>query len=197
MTHVILKLAKYCMTELNFSYFLPGKIQTDPLEEMFGKYRMLAGSQCFVYKLLKKLKCNVCHSGLVSDKYFDSSHSFIKELDHGGLQYPHLDVVSTVMYTYAKTYLKTTRTRIFKHRKSQASSYHDHHCAAQRKLSHLDVCDVGHTLETIIQHIVSMSSNALLRNYCLKKNETCKKNPKNQKISTLIKNVDLLKFLPQ
>ncbi|KAJ8887183.1 hypothetical protein PR048_013398 [Dryococelus australis] len=45
MTHAILELAKYCMTELNFSYFLPGKIQTDPLEERFGKYRMLAGSQ--------------------------------------------------------------------------------------------------------------------------------------------------------
>ncbi|KAJ8880367.1 hypothetical protein PR048_016836 [Dryococelus australis] len=158
------------------------KIRTDPLEERFGKYRMLAGSQyntsvrqvfecgaklrlrdslplvlnsskygsieiksfdisdacegkstlklseiihsitvgekdlrdlepgipvptylsgyC-VYKLLKKLKCNASHSGLVSDKYFDSSHGLIKELDRGGLQYPHLDVVSIVMHAYA------------------------------------------------------------------------------------------------
>ncbi|KAJ8896658.1 hypothetical protein PR048_002002 [Dryococelus australis] len=181
MTHTILELAKYCLTQLNFSYFLPGKIQTDPLEERFGKYRMLAGSQynisvsqvfkceaklrlqdslalvlnsskyglieiksfdindaceekstvklskiihsiiigekylhdlepvipvltCLagycVYKLLKKLKCNTCHSGLVSDNYFDSSHSLIKELDRGGLQYPHPDVVSIVMCAY-------------------------------------------------------------------------------------------------
>ncbi|KAJ8874184.1 hypothetical protein PR048_025026 [Dryococelus australis] len=181
-THAILELAKYCMAELNFSCFLPGKIQTDPLEERFAKYRMLAGSQyntsvrqvfeceanlrlqdslplvlnsskygliemksydisdayeekstvklseiihsstlgekylrdlepvipvltylagyC-VYKLLKKLKCNAYHSGLVSDKYFGSSYTLIKELDRGGLQYPRPDVVSTVMCAYS------------------------------------------------------------------------------------------------
>ncbi|KAJ8889391.1 hypothetical protein PR048_008890 [Dryococelus australis] len=54
-----------------------------------------------VYKLLKKLKCNECHSGLVSDKYLDSSHSLIKELDRGSLQYPPPDVVSILMCAYA------------------------------------------------------------------------------------------------
>ncbi|KAJ8892961.1 hypothetical protein PR048_005542 [Dryococelus australis] len=174
-THALLELANYCMTELNFSYFLPGKIQTDSLEERFGKYRMLAGiRQIFeceaklklqdslplvlnsskhglieiksfdisdaceekstvklseiihsitvgekylhdmepgmpvltyiagycVYKLLKKLKWIACHSVLVSDLYFDSSHSLVKELDRGGLRYPHPDVVIIVMCAY-------------------------------------------------------------------------------------------------
>lgn len=44
-TYAILELADYCITELNFKYILPGKIQTDSLESRFGMYRQLAGSQ--------------------------------------------------------------------------------------------------------------------------------------------------------
>jgi predicted nucleic acid binding AN1-type Zn finger protein len=47
-TEGILELANYCLTSLKFEYFLPGKIQTDPLEARFGKYRMMAGSQYII-----------------------------------------------------------------------------------------------------------------------------------------------------
>ncbi|XP_035223260.1 LOW QUALITY PROTEIN: uncharacterized protein LOC118196010 [Stegodyphus dumicola] len=47
-THGIMEMSKYCLHELKFKYFLPGKIQTDTLEARFGKYRSLAGSQYLV-----------------------------------------------------------------------------------------------------------------------------------------------------
>ncbi|KAJ8896885.1 hypothetical protein PR048_002231, partial [Dryococelus australis] len=270
-THAILELAKYCLTQLNFSYFLPGEIQTDPLEERFGKYRMLAGSQynisvrqvfeceeklrlqdslplvlnsskyglielksfdisdaCEVKPTVKlseiihsitvgekylrdldtvipvltslaKLKCNVCHSGLVSDKNLDLSHSLIKELDHGGLQYPHPDVVSIVMCAYAvmlKLISKPYEQEFLNPGNHKEVLVMITTAQLKEELSHLDVCDSGHTLETIIQHIVSMSSNAILRNYCLKKNDACRKIQKPRNISTLTKNVvHLLKSL--
>lgn len=43
-TKAMLALAEYCFESLNFDYFLPGKVQTDSLEDRFGSYRMLAGS---------------------------------------------------------------------------------------------------------------------------------------------------------
>jgi hypothetical protein len=47
-THALLEMTNYCMNELNFEYFLPGKIQTDALEARFGKYRTMAGSHYLV-----------------------------------------------------------------------------------------------------------------------------------------------------
>lgn len=43
-TKAMLALAEYCFESLNFDYFLLGKVQTDSLEDRFGSYRMLAGS---------------------------------------------------------------------------------------------------------------------------------------------------------
>ncbi|GBO36932.1 hypothetical protein AVEN_249053-1 [Araneus ventricosus] len=43
-TEAMPALAKYCFDTLNFDYFLPGKIQTDPLEDRFGSYRRLGGT---------------------------------------------------------------------------------------------------------------------------------------------------------
>ncbi|KAG0410260.1 hypothetical protein HPB47_012621 [Ixodes persulcatus] len=40
---------RYCFEELGLNYVLLGKIQTDGLEDRFGKYRQLAGSQYHVY----------------------------------------------------------------------------------------------------------------------------------------------------
>lgn len=39
----LIEVARYCFRELNLSYVLLGKIQTDDLEDHFGKYRQLAG----------------------------------------------------------------------------------------------------------------------------------------------------------
>lgn len=44
-TEAMLAMAKYCFDKLQFSFFLPGKVQTDSLEDRFGSYRQLAGSQ--------------------------------------------------------------------------------------------------------------------------------------------------------
>lgn len=279
-THAILELAKYCITELHFNYFLPGKIQTDPLEERFGKYRMLAGSQynvsirqvfeseaklrlqnslplvlnsnkfglieiksfdisdvreeksankigemfrditveekdlnevesvipvltylagyC-VYGLLKKLKCQACHSGLVTDKYFQSSHSLIKEMDRGGLQYPHPDVVSIVMNTYVvllKLISKTYEQEFLNTGNHKQVLVTIVTGQLKEELSHLDVCEAGHTQENLIKSIIRMSSNTFLKNYCVKKNDTFKKIPKNRKLTTLTNSVNVTKSLP-
>lgn len=47
-THALVEISSYCFTELKLPYVLLGKIQTDGLEERFGKYRHLAGSQYHV-----------------------------------------------------------------------------------------------------------------------------------------------------
>jgi hypothetical protein len=44
----LLEMTKYCITELNMTYLLPGKVQTDSLENRFGRYRQLSGSQYHV-----------------------------------------------------------------------------------------------------------------------------------------------------
>ena len=47
-TYALIEITDFCINELNFSYILPGKIQTDSLEERFGRYRQLSGSQYHV-----------------------------------------------------------------------------------------------------------------------------------------------------
>lgn len=47
-TDALLKMADYCLNAKKFNYFLCGKIQTDKLEDRFGKYRQYAGAQYHV-----------------------------------------------------------------------------------------------------------------------------------------------------
>ncbi|KAH8039603.1 hypothetical protein HPB51_007803 [Rhipicephalus microplus] len=44
-TETLIKLVAYCLEDLEFDYVLLGKFQTNCLEERFGKYRQLSGSQ--------------------------------------------------------------------------------------------------------------------------------------------------------
>lgn len=44
-TYALTEMTKYCIDELKMKYFMCGKVQTDSLEERFGKYRYLAGCQ--------------------------------------------------------------------------------------------------------------------------------------------------------
>jgi hypothetical protein len=46
--YALLEMTKYCVTERNMTYLLPGKVQTDSLEDRFGRYRQLSGSQYHV-----------------------------------------------------------------------------------------------------------------------------------------------------
>lgn len=55
-TYGIIEICRYCTQELNMSYILPGKMQTDPLEERFGKYRQLAGAQYHI-SIRQLLEC--------------------------------------------------------------------------------------------------------------------------------------------
>lgn len=44
-SYAVLELTRYCCQELGMKYVLTSKLQTDALEERFGRYRQLAGSQ--------------------------------------------------------------------------------------------------------------------------------------------------------
>ncbi|CAN7949992.1 unnamed protein product, partial [Ixodes pacificus] len=44
-SYALIELSRYCLEELGFEYVLLGKFQTDCLEERFGRYRQLSGSQ--------------------------------------------------------------------------------------------------------------------------------------------------------
>ncbi|GFS96648.1 transposable element P transposase [Trichonephila clavipes] len=74
-TYALLEMSKYCINELKFQYFLPGKIQTDALESRFGKYRTLSGSQYLIsirqlYEVEAKLRMqNFLPLTLVSNTY--------------------------------------------------------------------------------------------------------------------------------
>ena len=48
-TDAFLELIKYCIEELKMQFILPGKFQTDHLEERFGQYQQFSGDQ---YNLL-------------------------------------------------------------------------------------------------------------------------------------------------
>ncbi|KAJ8892823.1 hypothetical protein PR048_005404 [Dryococelus australis] len=205
MTHAILERAKYCMTELNFSYFLRGKIQTDPLEGRFRKYRIITyrlhKSECEAKLRLQDslpLVLNSRKYGLIEIMLYENSDAckekstvklskIVHSITVGEKHLRDLESVIPVLtylarYCVYKLLKKLIRTGLWWFAISTPGCCE--HCnvrlcvlvmitTAQLKeeLSNLDVCDAGHTLETIIQHIVSMSSNALLRNYCLKKND--------------------------
>ncbi|CAN7938448.1 unnamed protein product [Ixodes hexagonus] len=47
-SHSLVELTRHCLGELGFKYVLLGKFQTDRLEERFGRYRQLSGSQYHV-----------------------------------------------------------------------------------------------------------------------------------------------------
>lgn len=47
-TDALLQLSDHCISSEGYSYFLCGKVQTDNLEERFGQYRQLSGSQYHV-----------------------------------------------------------------------------------------------------------------------------------------------------
>lgn len=287
-THAILELSSYCIQELGMQYFLPGKVQTDPLEERFGKYRQLAGSQynisirqmfecesklrvqnsltlilksdkfgviniknldfsesinqpsykpafneieipnifknlsleqsdfknveqqipIFGYlagycilKLANELKCNVCNNELQIE-YNDSnpSHKLISVSDRGGLKYPHNDVVNIIMINYivVQKLVSDKFENDFLHVRNQRNLVvHLVTCQLTDELHHLDVCDNGHTVEYIINRIIHMTTNTLLKNYCSKKNDIKKNEPsKKRKLSTL-QGSKILKSLPK
>lgn len=47
-TYAVSEIISYCQAELGLDYILPGKFQTDQLENRFSLYRQLAGGQYHV-----------------------------------------------------------------------------------------------------------------------------------------------------
>ena len=61
-TYAFLELNKYCIEELKMQYILPGRFQTDYLEEKFDQYRRLSGDHYNipiqqVFECEKSLEC--------------------------------------------------------------------------------------------------------------------------------------------
>lgn len=74
-TYALMQMAEYCITELKFDYFLTGKVQTDIIENRFGKYRQLAGSHHNisirqVYETEAKLRIQSLFPGLLKSNKF-------------------------------------------------------------------------------------------------------------------------------
>lgn len=83
-TYALLEMTSYCVTELNMTYLLPGKVQTDSLEDRFGRYRQLSGSQYHVslrqiFESEKKLRLLSILD--LSVKAGSSNRIIIKKLD--------------------------------------------------------------------------------------------------------------------
>ncbi|XP_068083561.1 uncharacterized protein [Anabrus simplex] len=98
-TYGLIELAEYCLSELNMSYLLPGKFQTDALEARFGLYRRLSGSQYHVsvrqiFEAEKKLRLS--SSLQLSLKHGTSSKLTISKLNVDEEDYPlHNDCLET------------------------------------------------------------------------------------------------------
>ena len=87
-TYAITKIVSYYQTELGLDYMLPGKFQTDQLENRFSLYRQLAGGQYHVsrrqiFEIWKKIRIQSCFkiqlktkSGLISVTDFNVNTGF-------------------------------------------------------------------------------------------------------------------------
>jgi hypothetical protein len=275
-THALTEMAKYCINELKMNYFLCGKVQTDTLEERFGKYRYLAGCQYNVsirqifecetklrlqnslhltvhsntygkidvgnfnfeqnwgelkstsfensfdisvtgkdieaekslipiltflagyciHSVHKHLKCSACFDQLSVDKELvcnEDTYKLINGLDRGGLKYPKEEIILVVLFCYivVKKLLSQEFEEKFLRMPNQrllVTSIAFNILTDAELFNLYDVCSLGHFSESIVKHILWVASNILLKNYCVKKNDTsvskvCKK----RKLDTLKK----------
>jgi hypothetical protein len=92
-THAVIEIANYCLAELNFKYFLPGKIQTDALEARFGKYRTMAGSQYLItlrqiFEVESKIRMqNLISLTLESSSFGKVNVNFDENIDTSSFNY--------------------------------------------------------------------------------------------------------------
>lgn len=79
-TYALIELARYSFEELGMSYVLFGKIQTDCLEDRFGKYRQLAGAQYHIsirqiYEVENKLRLQSTLPTVSTDQHWECVRS--------------------------------------------------------------------------------------------------------------------------
>lgn len=84
-TYVLAELDRYSFEELGMSYVVFGKIQTDCLEDRFGKYRQLAGAQCRVsirqiYEVENKLRLQSTLQTISTDQHWECVRKQVEAL---------------------------------------------------------------------------------------------------------------------
>lgn len=84
-TYALVELARYCFEELKMTYVLLGKIQTDCLEDRFGKYRQLAGAQYHVsirqiYEVENKLRLQSTLPTISTDQHWECVRKQVEAL---------------------------------------------------------------------------------------------------------------------
>lgn len=149
--------------------------------------------------VLKRVKCDICKKFLVLDKHLnfanlEENFNFIKNVDRGGLLYPHSDLVNVIMLNYI------TINKLI-------STNHENKflkCKAQRELvicltlntveehdfflSEFYCPSLKHTDFNILRLLIKTSTNIFLNNYMKKKNNIISINSdgkKRRKLETL------------
>ncbi|KAH6920992.1 hypothetical protein HPB50_028015 [Hyalomma asiaticum] len=84
-TYAFVELARYSFEELGMSYVLFGKIQTDCLEDRFGKYRKLAGAQYHIsirqiYEVENKLRLQSTLPTVSPDQHWECVRKQVEAL---------------------------------------------------------------------------------------------------------------------
>lgn len=133
------------------------------------------GGYC-VYSALKKSQCEFCKSCVTLNRELAQNSTFklISDLDRGKLKFPHPDIVNAVTYTYVvvkKLMSEPLEEMFLKYFKQRELA-----CKLTLTLLtecdlELDSCSAGHPIKNIINLVVWKSTNALLKNYCKKRND--------------------------
>lgn len=105
----LLQLSKYCLDHMGFNFFLCGKIQTDKLEERFGKYRQYSGSQYQitlrqVLENEKKLRMQSMAPLIIKTKNTRleiSAEDILKSKSNGYSEVSDCDINSTALFIAA------------------------------------------------------------------------------------------------
>ena len=149
------------------------------------------------HAVIKKLKCLYCKENLVLDSEvnLDEHYNLIKNLDHGGLKCPTQYVVTVVLFNYITVNTLYTECDYFIKLNNQklavVSSTFD--ALQSKEISLNSECPNGHDDEFICKLLLSAFTNIMLKNICIKQNETVikmkeeKKSCKKRKLETLQK----------
>ncbi|GFX31857.1 transposable element P transposase [Trichonephila clavipes] len=142
---------------------------------------------------LKKLKCDFCSKSLVLNKSFElnSNYDLIRNLDRESLLCPSPDVVTAVLYNYiiVQKLLSNDYENMFLKQNNQrqiASKISISLINSNEFFLFDEPCNNDHSSELVLKHIILTSTNALLNNYCKKKNDIKKVETKKRKIHTLL-----------
>ena len=155
----------------------PIDISVEEMEE--GKQKLpvlayIAGYYC--YSINKKLKCAECKEEIVSSSgnVDDFQITMIKGLSRGGILYPTQDVIGIVLVCYV-TIKKLSKSDSFYTSSSQRKlavntclTVLDGECLMNS--GHANFC-ATHDYSELVKMVVWATTNILLNNLCLKKND--------------------------